>query len=387
MIHIDGPQGHMRKNLSGNSSYESFVPVSLEKIVPLELDDRTTLALTACSRKMGELRGMARFLPNADMYLTMYVRKEALLSSQIEGTQCTLDDVLDPEGAVREEEVADVVRYVGATDYAVEEMNRTPISKRLLKNVHRRLLQGVRGSDKEPGELRHSQNWIGPGGSTISNAPYIPPNPEDMMDALSDLETFINSDTGIDPIVKAALVHYQFETVHPFLDGNGRLGRLLITLCLIDWGVLDAPVFYPSYQLKLRRSEYYEHLMDVRINGRYQEWVRFFCEAMESAANDSLTSMGRLVDLHARDTAAIDSGGTVGGPNAHLFLSALEETPIVTVSSVMKRLGIGRTTASNLVNRFCELGILRLRDEGKKRYRSFVYENYLAILREGSEPL
>lgn len=160
--------------------------------------------------------------------------------------------------------------------------------------------------------MRHSQNWIGPGGSTISNAPYIPPNPEDMMDALSDLEAFINSDIDIDPIVKAALVHYQFETVHPFLDGNGRLGRLLITLCLIDWGVLDAPVFYPSYQLKLRRSEYYEHLMDVRVNGRYQEWIRFFCEAMESAANDSLTSMGRLVDLHARDTAAIDSGGTVG---------------------------------------------------------------------------
>lgn len=387
MIHIDGPQGHMRKNLSGNSSYESFVPTPLERIVPLELDDQTTMALTACSRKIGELRGMARFLPNADMYLTMYVRKEALLSSQIEGTQCTLDDILDPEGTVREEDVADVVRYVGATDYAVKAMAHTPISKRLLKNVHHRLLQGVRGSDKEPGELRHSQNWIGPGGSAISNAPYIPPNPEDMMDALSDLEAFINSDLDVDPLIKAALVHYQFETVHPFLDGNGRLGRLLITLCLIDWGVLDAPVFYPSYQLKLRRSEYYERLMDVRTNGRYQEWVRFFCEAMESAANDSLVSMGRLVDLHARDTATIDNAGIAGGPNAHRFLSVLEETPIVTVPSVMKRLDVGRTTASNLVNRFCELGILKLRDEGKKRYRSFIYEDYLAILREGSEPL
>ena len=184
---------------------------------------------------------MLRFVPNASMYLAMYVRKEALLSAQIEGTQCTFDDILDPENVeLAQRDVADVVNYIRATEYAVRRMNELPLCMRLLKEVHAELLSGTRGSEKNPGEVRSSQNWIGPAGCGLRNAAYIPPNVDDMHDALGELDKFINSDIAIDPIVKASLVHYQFETVHPFLDGNGRLGRLLITLSLMNDGALSA---------------------------------------------------------------------------------------------------------------------------------------------------
>lgn len=387
MISVNGRQGHTRKNLWGNSAYESFVPAPLDQLLPLELSESTAQLVADCRGNLGELNGMARFLPNADMYLTMYVRKEALLSSQIEGTQCTFDDILDPQNKYAQEEVADVVRYVDATDYAVEAMGSLPISKRLLKEVHSRLLHNVRGADKDPGELRHSQNWVGPGGSTIANAPYIPPNPEDMMNALTDLELFINSEVPVDPVIKAALVHYQFETIHPFLDGNGRLGRLLITLCLMEWNVLSRPVFYPSYHLKLRRSEYYERLMDVRLHGNYEGWIDFFCKAMNDAAVDAKASMDRLVKLHNQDSQLIDDTPGIGSANAHRMLELLEGHPIVAVGMVGEQLGVSRATAGKLVDRFCDLGILKQTDESRQRYRSFVYENYLAILREGGEPL
>lgn len=255
-MHADkSRQGYTRKNLSGVSAYESFVPTPLQELGPLKLDDATVRLLTTCARKIGEVEGMARFVPNADMYLTMYVRKEALLSSQIEGTQCTFDDILDPERG-EAEEVGEVVRYVAASDRAVELIGSLPLSTRFFREVHRVLLEGVRGQDKSPGEVRTSQNWIGSGASTIAHAPYVPPNPEDMQQSLRDLEEFINGPTEMDPIVRAALVHYQFETIHPFLDGNGRMGRLLITLSLMNDGVLTKPILYPSYQLKLQRADY-----------------------------------------------------------------------------------------------------------------------------------
>ena len=261
----DNGQGFLRKNLSGEAEYQSFVPAPLDNVTPIDLSEETVRLLGACSRKLGELEGMLRFVPNAQMYLAMYVRKEALLSAQIEGTQCTFDDILNPENTeLVQRDVADVVNYIKATEYAVERMNELPLCMRLLREVHTILLSGVRGSEKKPGELRSTQNWIGPGGSTLKNAAYIPPNIEDMNDSLRDLEKFINKAGDVDPIIKASLVHYQFETIHPFLDGNGRLGRLLITLSLMNDHALSAAVFYPSYQLKLRRSEYYEHLMAVR---------------------------------------------------------------------------------------------------------------------------
>ena len=384
----DNGQGFLRKNLSGEAEYQSFVPAPLDNVTPIDLSEETVRLLGACSRKLGELEGMLRFVPNAQMYLAMYVRKEALLSAQIEGTQCTFDDILNPENTeLVQRDVADVVNYIKATEYAVERMNELPLCMRLLREVHTILLSGVRGSEKKSGELRSTQNWIGPGGSTLKNAAYIPPNIEDMNDSLRDLEKFINKAGDVDPIIKASLVHYQFETIHPFLDGNGRLGRLLITLSLMNDHALSAAVFYPSYQLKLRRSEYYEHLMAVRENGEYAKWVGFFCDCLLTSAEDAVGSLERLVNLHNANTALINESLGRSATNGQRLLELLEGNPIVDVAFVVEKLDIARTTASNLVKDFVDLGMLVQREKEKQRYRTFLYEDYLGILRQGSDPL
>jgi Fic family protein len=385
---VDNGQGFLRKNLSGEAEYQSFVPAPLGSVLPIDLPEGTVRLLGACSRKLGELEGMLRFVPNAQMYLAMYVRKEALLSAQIEGTQCTFDDILNPENAdLAQRDVADVVNYIKATEFAVKRMNDLPLCMRLLREVHSILLSGVRGAERQPGTIRSTQNWIGPGGATLKNATYIPPNVDDMNDALRDLEEFINGTDDVDPIIKAALVHYQFETIHPFLDGNGRLGRLLITLSLMNDHALSAAVFYPSYQLKLRRGEYYEHLMDVRENGTYAKWVGFFCDCLLASAKDAIGSLERLVNLHNRNVTLINGSLGRASANGQRLLELLEGNPIVDVAFVAGKLDIARTTASNLVGDFVELGILLQREKGKQRYRTFLYEDYLAILRQGSDPL
>lgn len=384
----DRGQGFLRKNLSGISEYRSFVPTALSQVVPLDLDSETVRLLGMCSRKIGELEGMLRFVPNKEMYLTMYVRKEALLSAQIEGTQCTFDDVLDPDNAeLAKQDVAEVVSYVRATEFAVERMKEMPLCIRLLREVHAVLLDGTRGSDKHPGEVRSSQNWIGPAGCTLRQAAYVPPNVDDMWDALSELERFANECTYVDAIVKAALIHYQFETVHPFLDGNGRLGRMLITLSLMNDGVLSGPLFYPSYQLKLNRSEYYQRLMAVRERGEYVPWVEFFCGSLLASAEDAITSLQSLVALRNKSLTAINAHLGRGAARGQQLLTLLEGHPIVDVGFVAERLRVSRTTANTLVGEFVACGILRQRDDGRKRYRTFLYEEYLSILRDGSEPL
>jgi Fic family protein len=259
--------------------------------------------------------------------------------------------------------------------------------RRLLREVHAELLRDTRGSDKNPGELRSSQNWVGPAGCAISEAAYVPPNVEDMHDALSGLEKFINEEDPVDPIVKAALVHYQFETIHPFLDGNGRLGRLLITLSLMNDGVLTRASFYPSYQLKVRRSEYYKRLMGVRERGEYVAWIDFFCSCLSDSAHDASDTLERLSDLHEETERRIDSSLGRSGANARRLLSLLEANPIVRASFIADRLEVSSSTANNLVAEFTRMGFLRQLDERKQRYRVFAYEDYLALLRKGDQPL
>lgn len=382
-------QGTLRNNLSGKLAYYSFFPTPLQSLRQLNLTEETYRTLSACSRKLGELEGMLYFVPNADMYLTMYVRKEALLSSQIEGTQCTFDDLLSPsQTQLHHKDVADVVNYVRAVDRGVELLKKMPLCTRLLRQVHAVLLDGVRGTEKNPGELRSSQNWIGPSGCTIATASFVPPNIEDLSNTLQDLERFINEpQVEMDPIVRAALVHYQFGTAHPFLDGNGRLGRLLITLMLINDGVLHSCLFYPSFQFKKNRSEYYRQLTSVRERGTYEEWIEFFCNSLLESAKDSVGSLKNLVDLHNRSTATITENLGRTAANGQRLLSILEEHPIVDTAFIAARLDIGRSTASALVKSFEELGILRPLDESRQRYRQYGYEEYLSILREDAEPI
>ena len=382
-------QGTLRNNLSGKLAYYSFFPTPLQSLRRLNLTEETYRTLSACSRMLGELEGMLYFVPNADMYLTMYVRKEALLSSQIEGTQCTFDDLLSPsQTQLHHKDVADVVNYVRAVDRGVELLKKMPLCTRLLRQVHAVLLDGVRGTEKNPGELRSSQNWIGPSGCTIATASFVPPNIEDLSNTLQDLERFINEpQVEMDPIVRAALVHYQFETARPFLDGNGRLGRLLITLMLINDGVLHSCLFYPSFQFKKNRSEYYRQLTSVRERGTYEEWIEFFCNSLLESAKDSVGSLKNLVDLHNRSTATITENLGRTAANGQRLLGILEEHPIVDTAFIAAQLDIGRSTASSLVKSFEELGILRPLDESRQRYRQYGYEEYLSILREDAEPI
>lgn len=382
-------QGTLRNNLSGKLAYYSFFPTPLQSLRQLNLTEETYRTLSACSRMLGELEGMLYFVPNADMYLTMYVRKEALLSSQIEGTQCTFDDLLSPsQTQLHHKDVADVVNYVRAVDRGVELLKKMPLCTRLLRQVHAVLLDGVRGTEKNPGELRSSQNWIGPSGCTIATASFVPPNIEDLSNTLQDLERFINEpQVEMDPIVRAALVHYQFETAHPFLDGNGRLGRLLITLMLINDGVLHSCLFYPSFQFKKNRSEHYRQLTSVRERGTYEEWIEFFCNSLLESAKDSVGSLKNLVDLHNRSTATITENLGRTAANGQRLLGILEEHPIVDTAFIAAQLDIGRSTASALVKSFEELGILRPLDESRQRYRQYGYEEYLSILREDAEPI
>lgn len=381
-------QGALITNLSGAMAYKSFRPAPLASVLPLNLSDETMLLLSRCSRKLGEIVGMARFVPNAEMYLTMYVRKEALLSAQIEGTQCTFDDVLDPDNQdLAHQDVSEVVSYVNALSYAVERMKSLPLCTRLLRETHARLLRGTRGEEKTPGELRTSQNWIGPTGCVLREAPYVPPNVQDMMDALGELDVFINDGKGIDPVVKAALIHYQFETIHPFLDGNGRLGRLLITLSLINDGVLPDAMFYPSYQLKMRRREYYECLTRVREEGDYERWVEFFCSCILESAEDAVSSMNMLVEVHQRAEESIRGGMGKNLANGLALLDLAEQHPILDASFVASCLDVSRSTATNLIKTLCDLGVLRLRDTERRRYRVYVFEDYLRILRSGGDPL
>ena len=280
--------GTLVSNLSGDMAYQSFRPAPLPPNPPIEFSGELVTKLIDANKNLATLDGLSLRIPNMDLFVSMYVRKEALLSSQIEGTQCTLDDILNP---LMEENtnlnVSDVVNYIKATEFALNRLHTLPLCNRLIKETHAVLMEGVRGQEKSPGEFRYSQNWIGGQGSTIRNARYIPPNPDDMQTAMSDLEKYMNSDDALDPLIQTALIHYQFETTHPFLDGNGRVGRLLITLFLMEKGILSRPALYISYFLKMNRVEYYDRMTQVRKTGDYEQWVIFFLQALSDSARRS----------------------------------------------------------------------------------------------------
>ena len=300
--------GTLVSNLSGEMAYESFRPAPLPPNPPIEVSGELLTKLIDANKKIATLEGLSSRIPNMGLFVSMYVRKEALLSSQIEGTQCTLEDILNPlieDNTNRD--VSDVVNYIRATEFALERLKTLPLCNRLIKETHAVLLESARGQEKNPGEFRYSQNWIGGQGSTLKNARYIPPNPEDMLTAMSDLEKYINSDDTLDPLIQAALIHYQFETTHPFLDGNGRVGRLLITLFLMEKGILSTPALYISYYLKMNRIEYYDRMTQVRRTGDYEQWISFFLQAFADSAEDAIHTIDYLTALHDKSTKLFDA--------------------------------------------------------------------------------
>lgn len=375
--------GYWKTNLSGEMAYQSFVPSPLPPTPPIEISEDILEQLITANSQLAILESVATRIPDVDLFVSMYVRKEALMSSQIEGTQATLEDVLDPlieDNTNRN--VADVVNYIKATEYAIRRLHELPLCNRLLKETHAILMEGVRGQEKNPGEFRCSQNWIGGKGSTLRNAKYIPPSPDDMTEAMSDLEKYINADDRLDGLIRAALIHYQFETIHPFLDGNGRIGRLLITLFLMEKKILTTPALYISYFLKKNRVEYYDRMTEVRSKGNYEQWVKFFLQAIAESAKDAIAAIDELTALHDKNVDLVAGMGRAS-KNAMLVFRYLEANPIIEIGKTAEALGITFGTASNAVERLSSAGILEQITTGR-RNRTFAYKDYLAILRKGT---
>ena len=369
-------------NLSGEMAYQSFRPNPLPPEPPIEMSNEMIAKLVDANRKLATLDGLSSRIPNMDLFVSMYVRKEALLSSQIEGTQCTLDDILNPFAEENTNlNVSDVVNYIRAEEFAISRLQTLPLCNRLIKETHAVLMEGVRGQEKNPGEFRYSQNWIGGQGSTLRNARYIPPNPEDMINAMSNLEKYMNGEDSLDPLIQAALIHYQFETTHPFLDGNGRVGRLLITLFLMEKKILSTPSLYISYFLKMNRIEYYDRMTQVRKTGDYEQWVLFFLQALSDSAEDAIQTIDRLTEIHNQNVQKFNSMTKRQQTNAINFLIYLEKNPIIDIQKTAAALNLSYNTVAKSVALFVDNGILQ-QTEKSGRSKIYSYVDYLAVLRK-----
>lgn len=374
-----GRSGQYITNLSGEAAYKSFRPAPLPP--EIDMDREMAAALADAARTLATLDTLSAYIPNTNLFVSMYVRKEALMSSQIEGTQATLEDVLDPlieQNA--NQNVADVINYIKATEYALERLHTLPLCNRLIKETHAVLMAGVRGQEKSPGEFRTSQNWIGAAGSTLKTARYIPPMPEDMIQAMSDLEKYINSNDALDVLIQAALLHYQFETIHPFLDGNGRIGRLLITLFLMEKNALSTPALYISYYLKKNRIEYYDRMSEVRNKDNYEQWIKFFLLAIKESAEDAAQTIHALNHLHEKNVQIIQKMGRAA-TTAQMLFAYLEQNPIIDIKKTAADLELSFSTVSGAVKRLGDAGIL-VQTNNASRNRVFAYEAYLEILRK-----
>lgn len=367
--------------------YKTFIPKPLPPDPPLNLDSQILRLLSKTDQALGRLDGVAEVIPNPDLFVMMYIKKEAVLSSQIEGTQASLIDVLEFEAKTLEPkkptDVGEVVNYVKAINYGLEQIKSgKDISIPLLKKLHYYLLKDSRGRERDPGKLRATQNWIGPPGSDISNATYIPPKVSDMKLALKQLEKFIKKEADLPPLIKAGLIHSQFETIHPFLDGNGRIGRLLITLFLIQSGHITRPLLYPSYYFKQNRTEYYERLQAVRDMGEWESWMKFFLGGMLEASKNAIDTSMNILELRKEQQKMItDKLGNKSGSALKLY-DGLFNSPYVMVYSIVEITSLSYPNANRLATTFEQLGILR-ETTGQKRNRIYEFKRYMDILNEG----
>ena len=380
-------QGRLVTTSVAGEMVGAYVPSPLPPDPPIDVL-RLLPKLSAADQALGRLDGIAVLLPRQDFFLYMYVRKEAVLSSQIEGTQSTLSDLLRFETEARSgqpiDDIREVSNYVDATMYGLERLNELPLSLRLIREMHARLLQSGRGDTKSPGEFRRSQNWIG--GTRPGNALFVPPPVDEMTSCLDRLERFIHDEsTYLPPLLKAGLIHVQFETIHPFLDGNGRIGRLLVTLYLCSQNVLTKPLLYLSLYLKTHRSTYYELLQKVREVGAWEDWLAFFLDGVRATANQAFDAATRIVDLFKadRDLIALQSQRANSALRVH---QCLQRHPFTTAAALVAATGLSAPTVGAALTDLQRLAIL---DEvtGRKRDRVYRYRAYMDILSEGTDPL
>ena len=371
--------GSFVSQLEGSSRYKAFIPNELP--FDVNVDPELQALLSKADLALGRLDGVADTLPKdiIDFFILMYVRKEATLSSQIEGTQATFEDVLKAEARIEDAEthkdVDEVLNYISAMNYGLSRLDTIPLSLRLIKEIHKILLKGVRGEWKTPGEFRISQNWIG--GTNLQTARFIPPPQHEVVLLMSNLEKYLHDDTLVPILIKTGLIHAQFETIHPFLDGNGRIGRLLITFYLCQQGVLRKQLLYLSDFFKKHRQDYYDRLNDFRRNDDVEGWLKFFLEGMVETSEKSVETARKIIklrDSHLNKVAGLGKSSEKG----MTLLNALYRTPIVRVKNVEKIVSLSNPNALSLVDKFVKLGILQ-ELTGQKRNRIFSYKDYVSL--------
>ncbi|MFZ4100291.1 MAG: Fic family protein [Chlamydiia bacterium] len=369
------------------TGYRAFIPSPLPSSPSIEMSEELTLELSEADIALGRLDMMGHLLPNVDHIIAMYVRKEALLSSQIEGTQASLEDIFEYESAApvaNLHDVEEVVNYIKAMNYGLERLKEFPMSIRIIKEIHAILLTGARGQEKTPGEFKRSQNWIGPAGGSLKQASFVPPPPLEAVDAMGQLELYLHREKSMPILISCALIHYQFETIHPFLDGNGRLGRLLITFYLCWKGAMVKPLLYLSYYFKLHRQEYYDRLNAVRVSGNYEQWIGFFLRGItwtSKAVLETTKQVLQLAEVHRKLLLT----KRLSTPLAMALLDFLAIKPLVSIQEIADHLQVAYNTVLPLVNQFVDLGILK-EMTGRKRDRRFLYWEYMDCLAEGTNP-
>ena len=368
--------------VSQPEGYTAFIPAPLPPDPTIHMDNELTRLLSDADRVLGRLDGVSSVLPNPDLFMAMYVRHEAVLSSQIEGTQSSLDDVLQFEVDARghyPRDIEEVVNYVRAINYGLERLHDLPLCLRLIREIHATLLEGVRGAERTPGEFRRSQNWIGPAGCTLATATFVPPPVPAMHQALDNFEKFLHETETFPQLVHCGLAHAQFETIHPFLDGNGRVGRLLIMFLLCQQHILQRPLLYLSTYLKAHRQEYYDRLDAIRYQGEWEGWLKFFLRGVYEVSQESTQTARHILSLQEAQRQTI--GEKLSGSAAGLrLLDYLFEYPLVTVRIVERALGCSYATANKLVEQFVEAGIL-CEVTGWQRNRRYQFEPYMELFR------
>lgn len=380
--------GRYETTVAGGERVAAFLPFPLPpRDPPLAIDGRLAERLRAAEQALARLDLAGEMVPSVDWFLYGFVRKEAVITSQIEGTQATLVDLLTFEadaGSPPGADVEEICNYLDALAFARAELGKArglPLSMRLLNGAHRRLMRGAHGAGKRPGEIRRSQNWIG--GSRPGNAAFVPPPPQALPELLSALEAYVHADDALPPLVRTGLVHVQFESIHPYLDGNGRIGRLLIALLLEHWRLLHAPLLYLSLFFKRHRDEYYRRLNAIRIDGDWEGWTDFFLDGVATIADEAVASARDLFALVTADRARVLAQDTTSITGARLF-ELLPRRPIVTVASAMTLIGASKPTATRAIETLVEAGVL-VETTGRRRDRSFAYRAYIDRLRAGTD--
>lgn len=382
-MELEKRAGYYINQLKG---YKAFIPLSLPPRPNIEYDNDMRSLISQADRALGRLDGATDNLPNPDLFIFMYIKKEALHSSQIEGTQGSLSDVLNYEkniekSIINKGEVGEVLNYIAAMNHGITRLEELPVSKRLIREIHEYLIKDVRGYDLTPGEFRASQNWIGPEGCTLEEASFVPPPPEDMMKSLEDLERFIHEKDEIPMLVKVGLVHAQFETIHPFLDGNGRVGRLLITFLLCSEKILSRPALYLSAFFKQYKSEYYQRLQNVRDKGDWENWLKFFLRGVYEVSLEAARTSRSIVDLREKHRSMImEQLPSSASGNAIKLLEHLYDIPFITVNDAVSILDVSYANANKSVANLERLGIL-IERTGKQRNREYEYKSYLSLFK------